>query len=170
MFWSGTSCYIGHWGVMIPRFIVPFWIFSGSNFVTPWCMGPWGVMTLWCIGPRGVMTLQYIGHWGVAGSFFKIQITISPRPSWFKMRKNFCGILKFMLISTFKLSIWNYHRLWTAMLPMSPKICKNIKLIASKLRPNWSKMQKNFHRMKKFVVISINELLKFVHVVDNYMP
>jgi len=40
-------------------------IFSGSTFVTSWCIGPWGVLTLQNIGPRGVSTPQLIGHWGV---------------------------------------------------------------------------------------------------------
>jgi len=82
-----TLQYIGHRGVTTAQYIGPFWIFSGSNF-----------STLRCIGPREVSTLRYIGHRGVMWSCFKIQITISPKPSWCKMRKNFCRLTKFFLI------------------------------------------------------------------------
>ena len=38
-----------------PWYLGKFWIFSGSNFATPLC-----------IGHRGVALPRYKGHWGVA--------------------------------------------------------------------------------------------------------
>ena len=60
-----TPRYIGHRGVLTPRYIGLFWIISKSTIATPRYIGLWGVLTPRYIGPRGVSTLQCIGHWGV---------------------------------------------------------------------------------------------------------
>ena len=76
-----TPRYIGHRGVTTPWYLGLFWIFSGSSIVTPQYLGHRGVSTPQHLGHREVSTLWYIGHRGVMGSCFKIQITISQRPS-----------------------------------------------------------------------------------------
>ena len=68
---------------------------------------------------------------GVVGSCFKIQITISPRPSWSKKWKNFCRLTKFIMILICKPSIWNFKFIASKLWPKQSKMRK----IASKLRP-----------------------------------
>ena len=60
-----TPWYIGHRGVLTPRYLGLFWIISGSSFATPRYMGRPGVSTPRYIGHPGVSTPRYIGHQGV---------------------------------------------------------------------------------------------------------